>query len=149
MSSVVESTAEDEVYHSAEEGDGLEDKLDRLEVKSEGGSSKGQPIGGGRGEEGEQIHTDPESNEKVTEEAEQDSKKVELTEEQRKELIEKGDRLKKRGNEHYKVEGELANSCHGPANISTLFTHTTVVRNIMLFVCIYYSTQHENSFKYL
>ena len=104
MSSVEESTAEDEVYHSAEEGDGLEDRLDRLEVKSKGDSSKGQPIGGGRGEEEEQIHT--ESNEKVTEGGVQDSKKVELTEEQRKELIGKGDGLKKRGNEHYKVEGE-------------------------------------------
>ena len=136
MSSVVESTAEDEVYHSAEEGDGLEDKLDRLEVKSEGGSSKGQPIGGGRGEEGEQIHTDPESNEKVTEEVEQDSKKVELTEEQRKELIEKGDRLKKRGNEHYKVEGELANTA-AMVQLTFYFVHTHHCSPKYNVVCLY------------
>jgi hypothetical protein len=110
---------ETEVYHSAEEGEEstVEEKLSRLEVKSKGDSSEEQQVGNPRLVEEDQDVVQEgksevvlETGEKTVNEKEQDSSsknKVELTEEQRRELVEQGDILKRKGNDHYKSEGDL------------------------------------------
>jgi import receptor subunit TOM70 len=119
---------ETEVYHSAEEGEEstVEEKLSRLEVKSKGDSSEEQQVGNPRLVEEDQDVVQEgksevvlETGEKTVNEKEQDSSsknKVELTEEQRRELVEQGDILKRKGNDHYKSEEyELAMECYTKA----------------------------------